>query len=66
LADQKTPITLAARFLGHSDPMVTANHYYPADWESAEKEGDKTMTPSDLQMRDLPPIITLKDQRRAT
>lgn len=65
LADQKTPITLAARFLGHSDPNVTAMHYYPADWESAEREGDKTMTPSDLYPRETKPVIKLDDHRKA-
>lgn len=64
LADQKTPITLAARFLGHSDPNVTAMHYYPADWESAEQEGDKTMTPSDLDLHGKRPIIHLDQLRK--
>lgn len=64
-ADQKTPITLAARFLGHSDPNVTANHYYPSDWESAEREGDKTMTPPDLYPREQKPVIRLDDRRKA-
>lgn len=65
LADQKTPITLAARFLGHSDPNVTAMHYYPADWDSAEREADKTMTPSDLYPREQKPVIKLDDHRKA-
>jgi site-specific recombinase XerD len=65
LADQKTPITLAARILGHSDPMITAAHYYPADWESAEKEADKTMTAADLHYQEPKPIIHLNDHQRA-
>lgn len=64
-ADQGTAITLAARYLGHSDPMVTAMHYYPADWESAEREGDKTLTAFDLQPREIKPIINLDEHRKA-
>lgn len=65
LADQKTPITLAATILGHSDPMITAHHYYPSDMESAWAESDKTMTTPDLKPRDLPPILHLKEHRKA-
>jgi integrase len=64
LADQKTPITLAATILGHSDPMVTAHHYYPSDMESAWIESDKTMTTPDLRPRDLPPIIQFEPHRK--
>lgn len=65
LADQKTPITMAATILGHSDPMVTAHNYYPADLESSWRESDKTMTTPDQQPRELPPIIRLDEHRKA-
>jgi integrase/recombinase XerC len=65
-ADQKTPITLAATYLGHTDPMVTAHHYYPADWESARSEGAKLVATQDLRPRELPAIIDLNERRKAT
>lgn len=37
LADEKVAPTIAATALGHADPIVTLQNYYPADWESAEK-----------------------------
>lgn len=38
LADARVAPSVAATALGHSDPSITFKHYYPADWESAEKE----------------------------
>lgn len=38
LADAHVPISIAATALGHSDPNTTLKHYYPADWETAERE----------------------------
>lgn len=38
LADAHVAPTIAATALGHSDPVVTLHHYYPADWDSAERE----------------------------
>lgn len=38
LADQKVAPSIAATALGHSDPIITLQNYYPADWETAEKE----------------------------
>ncbi len=38
LADQHVAPSIAATALGHSDPTITLQHYYPADWESAERE----------------------------
>lgn len=64
LADQKTPITLAATILGHSDPMVTAHNYYPGDWESAERESDKTMTTGDIRPVEPKPPINLDEHQR--
>lgn len=38
LADARVAPSIAATALGHSDPNITLRHYYPADWESAERE----------------------------
>lgn len=38
LADAHVAPSIAATALGHSDPVITLHHYYPADWESAERE----------------------------
>lgn len=37
-ADEKVAPSIAATALGHSDPVITLQNYYPADWESAKKE----------------------------
>lgn len=47
LADAKVAPSIAATALGHSDPTITLQHYYPADWESAEKELRKLALPDD-------------------
>lgn len=38
LADDKIAPSIAATVLGHANADVTMKHYYPADWETAEKE----------------------------
>jgi integrase len=56
-ADAKVAPSIAATALGHSDVLITLQHYYPKDWESAEKELRKLSTnteekpPKILQMR---------------
>lgn len=37
LADDRIAPSIAATALGHASVQTTLNHYYPADWESAEK-----------------------------
>lgn len=37
LADNKVAPSIAATALGHADPVVTLQNYYPADWASAEQ-----------------------------
>lgn len=37
LADNKVAPSIAATALGHADPIVTLQNYYPADWASAEQ-----------------------------
>lgn len=37
LADARVAPSIAATALGHSDPVITLNYYYPHDWESAER-----------------------------
>ena len=38
LADDHIAPSIAATVLGHSNATITLEHYYPADWETAEKE----------------------------
>lgn len=38
LADARTAPSIAATALGHSDPVITLQHYYPADWDTALAE----------------------------
>jgi integrase/recombinase XerD len=38
LADARVAPSIAATALGHSDPVITLQHYYPADWATAEME----------------------------
>lgn len=49
LADQRTAPSIAATALGHSDPTITLQHYYPADWESAERELQKLVATEELR-----------------
>jgi integrase/recombinase XerC len=51
LADNRVAPSVAATALGHSDPVITLRHYYPADWESAERELRKLTTPDSLAPR---------------
>ncbi|MCK6581070.1 MAG: tyrosine-type recombinase/integrase [Anaerolineae bacterium] len=44
LADAHVAPSIAATALGHSDPMITLRYYYPADWDTAEKELRQLMT----------------------
>ncbi len=36
MADAGVPVTVAATALGHTDPIITMNFYYPADFQRAE------------------------------
>jgi integrase len=38
LADNHVAVSVAAKALGHSDPVITMRHYYPHDWDRAEVE----------------------------
>lgn len=44
LADSRIAPSIAATVLGHSDVTITLQHYYPADWESAEQAMRELMT----------------------
>ena len=44
LADSRIAPSIAATVLGHSDVVITLQHYYPADWESAEQAMRELMT----------------------
>lgn len=59
LADAKVAPTIAATALGHSDPNITLKHYYPADWESAEKELRRLVHESD-EKTTRPKVIRLR------
>ena len=58
LADARTAPSIAATALGHSDPVITLQHYYPADWESALREL-RNLAMSDPQPAEETPIIPL-------
>ena len=61
LADEKVAPSIAATALGHSDPTITLQHYYPADWESAEKELRKLVQPDNGNR--VIPINEIKNKR---
>jgi len=44
LADSRIAPSIAATVLGHSDVTITLQHYYPADWESAEQAMRELLT----------------------
>lgn len=44
LADHRIAPSIAATVLGHSDVVITLQHYYPADWESAEAAARELLT----------------------
>lgn len=46
LADAKVNPSTAAMVLGHSDPTITLQHYYPKDWERAKREANNLATQS--------------------
>lgn len=65
LADQRTAPSIAATALGHSDPTITLRHYYPADWESAERELQKLVATEALRPAlQLPPINLIEQLKR--
>lgn len=43
-ADHRIAPSLAATYLGHANVLTTLEHYYPTDWESAERAGRELMT----------------------
>jgi integrase len=58
LADAKVAPSIAATALGHSDPVITLQHYFPADWASAENELRKLSTQIES-----PKIIPFRGQK---
>lgn len=48
LADAKVAPSVAARALGHQDVTTTLQNYYPADWETAERELRKLAQPGPI------------------
>lgn len=51
LADARIAPSIAATALGHSDPVVTVAHYFPADWSSAKSALDELVV--DNQMNNI-------------
>lgn len=47
LADAKVNPTTASMALGHSDPTITLQHYYPKDWDRVQREVEKLSTASE-------------------
>lgn len=66
-ADEKIAPSIAATALGHSSPIITLQHYYPADWATAEKFLDQFAVTADLKPAADPkkPIDLLDFIRRA-
>lgn len=48
MADARIAPSIAATALGHSDPMITLNYYYPKDWERAEAAMRELATKPDM------------------
>ncbi|MCB0079217.1 MAG: hypothetical protein KDD73_17590, partial [Anaerolineales bacterium] len=54
LADARVAPSIAATALGHTSIQTTLDHYYPGDWESAEKalrethRAPETPTPANI------------------
>jgi integrase len=61
LADQRTAPSIAATALGHSDPTITLRHYYPADWETAERELQKLVATEELRPTPRKETLSLMD-----
>lgn len=60
-ADKRIAVTVAATALGHSDPLITLQHYYPADYFSAEQAIHELSTPANMKPAEPRPILNLED-----
>lgn len=61
MADAGVAVTVAATALGHTDPQITMNFYYPADFERAEIALRKLAEqPSELSHK----IVSLQQHRK--
>ena len=47
LADAKVAPSLSAQVLGHSDPAITLQHYYPDDWDRVSQAFDELAVQAD-------------------
>lgn len=56
-ADQRIAPSIAATALGHSDSVITISHYYPSDWDTAEKALRELMTNPSTLSPDDPKIV---------
>jgi len=63
-ADAHVAPTYAAQALGHSDPVVTLQRYYPNDWAHAEAELRKLTTTIEAQTLSKSDNITPLDPRK--
>lgn len=59
-ADARVAPSIAATALGHSDPTITLQHYYPADWATAEQWLKRLSTPTVDTDEKTPKIILLR------
>lgn len=66
-ADERVAPSVAATALGHSSPVITLQHYYPADWATAEKFLELFAVTADLKpSTDKKPIDLMDFIRRAS
>lgn len=65
-ADTGVSPGVAATALGHSDPVITLRHYYPADYLSAQQAINQLSTPANMQPAVPRPIINLDDYRKTS
>ena len=60
LADQGESVTVAATVLGHNDPQITMQYYYPRDYERAEQAVRKTHQNDEPHERKIVPLFKQK------
>lgn len=60
LADNRVAITVAATVLGHSDPGITANFYFPNDWDRARAAAEQLFVDEQPTPKPLPKVSKLR------
>lgn len=65
-ADKRIAPSVAATALGHSDPMITLQFYYPGDYFSAQQAITELSTPANMKPAAPRPIIDLNEYRKTS